>query len=241
MSSIVVYNPFLDATYPIINGWNTSPEVYKQFKLLGHNGLDYSCPVGTPIYAAADGQVTKIQTDSDGYGLHIRITTSWGRVIYAHLSEVCCKLNQKVKVGEFIGRTGNSGFSTTPHLHFEVRQNGLEGNGYNGALDPLPLLALTGTVQEVEQEVPALPAAVDETIDEQGTAVMLGTVLNLREDMDANNDASIFATLSGTRTIPYNAIIATKGGDNWLRIDLWGNTLYCAALVGGVRYVKFNG
>jgi len=236
-TDIAIQSP-LKGDYQMINGWNTSPEVYAKYGLRGHNGLDYSCPVGTPIFAAASGTVTKIQTEADGYGLHVRITHPWGRTIYAHLSSTECKVGQIVPAGALIARSGSSGFSTCPHLHFEVRQNGLEGNGYNGALDPTPLLTLSTVGTPLA--TPATPV-VTGTIDESGTAIMLGTELNLREDMDPNNDASIFATLSGTRTIPYNAIIATEGGDNWLRVDLWGNVLYCAALVGGVRYVQFNG
>jgi hypothetical protein len=241
MSSITIYNPFLDATYPMINGWGTSPAVYAQFGLLGHNGLDFACPVGTSIYASADGQVTKIQTDNDGYGLHIRITTAWGRVIYAHLSEVCCKLNQKVKVGDFIGRTGNSGFSSCPHLHFEVRQNGLEGNGFGGAFDPTPYMIQNSLPEATGSILPANPMQNDTIIDEQGKAVVLDDLLNLREDMDPENVRSIFCILTKGREIPYNAIIATQGGDNWLRTEIWGKTLYAAALVKGERYVKFNG
>ena len=227
----------------ILQTFGGSPEVYARFGLRGHNGLDYGCPVGTPVFAAAAGVVTKIDTEANGYGLHIRIQHPNGykpeyRTIYAHLSEVNVKLNQKVAQGEQVARSGDSGFSTTPHVHFELRPEPQQANGYNGAVDPTPYFSppeTTGTI------LPGNTAPVDEVIEEQGEATILTTMLNLRTDMDPNNYKSIFCILTGGINIPYNAIIATKGGDNWLRVNLWGNTLYAAALVGGVRYVKFNG
>ena len=60
--------------------------------------------------------------------------------IYAHLERPVVKTGQAVRAGEEIGRSGNSGFSTGPHLHFEVRLPGHADNGFGGAVDPLPLL-----------------------------------------------------------------------------------------------------
>ncbi|MFA5379667.1 MAG: M23 family metallopeptidase [Dehalococcoidia bacterium] len=227
----------------ILQTFGGSPEKYAQFGLIGHNGIDYGCPVGTPVHASAAGQVTKIQTEEGGYGLHIRIqhpngTAPEDRTIYAHLSEVNVKLNQKVEQGEVVAKSGNSGFSTVPHVHFEYRPEPQQANGYNGAVDPTPYFS---PLQPTETPTAGDPAPVEEIIDEQGKATVLGVLLNLRLDMDPTNDASVFCILTGGREIPYNAIIATKGGDNWLRVDLWGNTLYAAALVDGIRYVKFSG
>jgi hypothetical protein len=227
----------------ILQTFGGSPEIYARFGLAGHNGIDYGCPVGTPVFSVAAGTVTKIQTDPDGYGLHVRIQHPNGskpefRTIYAHLSEVNCKLNQIVAQGALIARSGNSGFSTTPHVHFELRPEPQKANGYNGAVDPTPYFS---PLQPTETPTAGDPAPVEEIIDEQGKATVLGVLLNLRLDMDPTNDASVFCILTRGREIPYNAIIATKGGDNWLRVDLWGNTLYAAALVDGIRYVKFNG
>jgi hypothetical protein len=133
---IALSNPFLDKVFPILQGFGEHNLDYSRFGLIGHNGIDYACPEGTRAYASTPGTVTKIGYEEGGYGNYVRISTVWGRIIYAHLSRTAVQVGQKVNAGDFIGYTGNTGFSTTPHLHFEVRINGLETNGYNGAVDP---------------------------------------------------------------------------------------------------------
>ena len=129
-------------TTPITQGFGGNAQMYSRFGLAGHNGLDLGVPVGTPVRAAADGVVTLAEeVDQDGYGRHVRLTHEDGRVtIYAHLDHPTVKTGQAVRAGEEIGFSGNSGFSTGPHLHFEVRLPGQADNGYGGAVDPLPLL-----------------------------------------------------------------------------------------------------
>lgn len=89
-----------------------------------HKGVDYACPIGTPIVATAAGEVVEVKTRK-GYGKTIMIKhddeyTS----LYAQLSEFKVKVGQQVKQGDLIALSGNSGASTAPHLHYEVRKNG---------------------------------------------------------------------------------------------------------------------
>lgn len=90
----------------------------------GHNAVDIGVPVGTPILAAADGTVS-VARDSGyngGYGDLIIINHPNGtQTVYAHLSRVSVKSGQKVVKGEQMGSSGNTGKSTGPHLHFEIR------------------------------------------------------------------------------------------------------------------------
>ncbi|UII20431.1 M23 family metallopeptidase [Fulvivirga ligni] len=99
-------------------GYRTHP-VYKVKKL--HTGIDFSAPIGTPIYATADGVVSSTQISFGGYGKHIEIDHGFGyKTHYAHMHEFVVEEGQKVKRGQMIGYVGNTGVSTAPHLHYEV-------------------------------------------------------------------------------------------------------------------------
>ena len=110
----------------------------------GHNGNDYAVAVGTAVYAAADGKVihasgTTQNTYKSGdrsLGLQVHIDHGNGVVsIYGHLSSVSVGVGQDVSQGTMIGASGNSGFSTGPHLHFQVNEGGnhVDPNRYLGA------------------------------------------------------------------------------------------------------------
>ena len=102
-------------------GYRPDP-IYKVRKF--HAGVDFSAPQGTPIYSTGEGVVTKVKRSRRGYGNTIEIDHGFGYVtFYAHLKEFKVKKGQKVKRGELIATVGNSGKSTAPHLHYEVRKN----------------------------------------------------------------------------------------------------------------------
>ncbi|PIE09928.1 MAG: peptidase M23 [Rhodobacterales bacterium] len=89
-----------------------------------HNGLDFAAPIGTPIYAPADGVVT-FAGWSSGYGRLVKIQHEFGiETRYAHQSRMRVSVGQRVSRGDRIGDIGNSGRSTGPHLHYEVRVGG---------------------------------------------------------------------------------------------------------------------
>ncbi|MCC8173479.1 MAG: M23 family metallopeptidase [Odoribacter sp.] len=96
-----------------------------------HNGQDFSTPIGTPIYATGDGVVESVGTNG-GFGQQITINHGFKySTIYAHLSKYNVHKGQKVKRGELIGYSGNSGLSSGPHLHYEVRKDGIPQNPIN--------------------------------------------------------------------------------------------------------------
>jgi murein DD-endopeptidase MepM/ murein hydrolase activator NlpD len=108
-----------------------------------HSGLDFKGPIGTPILAAADGQVTFAGVQS-GYGNCIEITHSNGLITrYAHLSGFTVSLGQQVKRGVQVAQMGSTGRSTGSHLHFEVRLNG-------SAINPRTFLESNTDVFEVQ-------------------------------------------------------------------------------------------
>lgn len=89
-----------------------------------HNGTDFAAPIGTPIHAPADGVVT-FAGWSSGYGRLTKIQHAFGiETRYAHQSRMRVEVGQRVSRGQHIGDIGNSGRSTGPHLHYEVRVGG---------------------------------------------------------------------------------------------------------------------
>ena len=89
-----------------------------------HEGLDVGAPIGTPILAPADG-IIKISGKNPGFGFYVEIDHGYGiETTYAHNSKNKVKKGQKIKRGQVIAYLGNTGLSTGPHLHYEVRING---------------------------------------------------------------------------------------------------------------------
>lgn len=90
----------------------------------GHVALDFGVPVGTPVKATLDGKVVYAGWNDQGYGNLVIVENGPYRVYFAHLSKIPVKVGEKVTAGTIIGYSGNTGNSTGPHLHYEVRKNG---------------------------------------------------------------------------------------------------------------------
>ncbi|MCK5815641.1 MAG: M23 family metallopeptidase [Flavobacteriaceae bacterium] len=105
-----------------------------------HNGMDFTAPRGTPIYASGPGKIIRADAASSGYGKHVRIDHGFGYItLYAHMSKYNVRKGQKVKRGDIIGFVGNTGRSRGPHLHYEVHKNKTKINPINfyyGDLSP---------------------------------------------------------------------------------------------------------
>ena len=110
-------------------GYRIDP-IYKVRKM--HWGMDFSSPTGTDIVATGDGRVQKVVNSRGGYGKHLIIDHGFGyQTLYAHLSNTEVRRGQKVKRGDVIGKVGNTGKSTGPHLHYEVIKDGRKVNPAN--------------------------------------------------------------------------------------------------------------
>ncbi len=108
-----------------VRGWITSKFGYRispfSNRPVMHNGLDMAAAPGTPVYAPADGVVSFAGYDP-GYGRLVSIDHGFGVVTrYGHNSQLFVKVGQKVKRWDIISAVGNTGRSTGPHLHYEVR------------------------------------------------------------------------------------------------------------------------
>lgn len=97
-----------------------------------HSGVDFALKPGNPIYATGDGVVEAVKFELFGYGTQVLIDHGFGyKTRYAHLKTVGVAEGMKVKRGECIGLSGNSGRSSGPHLHYEVIYMGRHVNPYN--------------------------------------------------------------------------------------------------------------
>ncbi|NUM48252.1 MAG: M23 family metallopeptidase, partial [Anaerolineales bacterium] len=97
---------------------------FTQYFHEGHNGIDLAIVTGTPIQTTMDGTVIHAGWNNQGYGNLVIVENGPYRTYYAHLSEIPVEVGQTVRAGEVIGLSGNTGNSTGPHLHYEVRYNG---------------------------------------------------------------------------------------------------------------------
>lgn len=119
--------------------------IYKTSKF--HYGIDLTSNVGTDIYVTGDGVVEKAAFSQRGYGNEIVVNHGFGyKTLYAHLNSISVREGQKVKRGEVIGKVGNTGLSSAPHLHYEVHYK-------NTPVDPINFFFEDITPEEYEKIV----------------------------------------------------------------------------------------
>ena len=118
-----------------------------------HGGIDLAGPVGTPIYATADGIVGRSEYNNGGYGNLVEINHGRGiQTRYGHLSRRIAEPGQRVRRGELIGLMGSTGRSTGSHLHYEVRIDGR-------AVNPVPFMQSNNTLLALQQRADGTPEA----------------------------------------------------------------------------------
>jgi murein DD-endopeptidase MepM/ murein hydrolase activator NlpD len=144
--------------------------VTQRFTPPSHYGIDFSCYEGMPIFASCDGIAYRGQQAS-GFGLYVRIEDGAGLYVYAaHLRAWAVADGAEVQTGDVIGYSGNTGNSTGPHLHYEVRRaapGAPRPTSAQGAIDPEPMLWWPEDVAPEQPE--PLPN------DEQGAPAVLAT------------------------------------------------------------------
>lgn len=137
---MILFWPLAPEHRRITQAFGANPADYAGYGLAGHEGIDLSCPVGTPVMAAHEGRVAVMWAPAT-YGTYIVLVGEWWMyTLYGHLSRTL-RDGEIVNAGDLIGYSGNTGRSTAPHLHLGAYPLPRDwGNGYKGAIDPLPLL-----------------------------------------------------------------------------------------------------
>ena len=170
---MIILKDIFIGNFPLTQNFGERPEVYKQFDLNGHDGLDYGTPADTQIVSATNGEVIVAGYDANGYGNYCKVL-DWDQLcvcVYAHFKNLVIKQGDKIVCGELLGYADSTGFSTGNHLHFAVAKvdsNGMRinrDNGFQGYLNPLdgrifewkiknltqPVTNTSGTESEVEK------------------------------------------------------------------------------------------
>jgi murein DD-endopeptidase MepM/ murein hydrolase activator NlpD len=142
----------IPALKPTIGEYTVDGFGMRRHPILGinrfHSGLDINNNAGTPVYAPGNGKVISVGRKS-GYGLAIEIDHGFGyKTIFAHLSKTQVKRGQKIKRGDLIANTGNSGLSSGPHLHYEVHHNGVVLNPIDFFFDDINYFELNNSSKE---------------------------------------------------------------------------------------------
>ncbi len=126
--------------FPISQLFGANRKMYEPMGFAGHMGIDYACPIGTPVLSAYWGEVIEIGWSNTGYGAYIKIKCGKYTVLYGHLSTIKVVRGCYITRGQQIGLSGNTGNSTGPHLHFEIKDPNKLNNGFHGRIDPIPFL-----------------------------------------------------------------------------------------------------
>ena len=145
----------LPALKPTVGHYSINGFGMRRHPILGimkfHSGLDINCNWGTPVRAPGDGKVIAVERQS-GFGLVVEIDHGFGyKTIFAHLSKTLVKRGQSVTRGQIIAKSGNSGLSSGPHLHYEVHHDGKAINPIDFFFDEYTYLDLdTSTISLTE-------------------------------------------------------------------------------------------
>ena len=122
------FNYPFNGSYPVTSffGWRDYPaDPY-------HTGVDFATPLNTSILASKSGTVTAVITSTTGFGKHIKIDCGDGfETLYAHLNSFNVSVGDVVTQGQLIAKSGNTGLSTGPHLHFQINKDGTPVDPFN--------------------------------------------------------------------------------------------------------------
>ena len=202
----------------------------------GHMGVDYGCPTGTPIMAVADGVVDVSENRAGGYGEYVIL---WHEELkfyslYGHFSVRKVKVGDVVKQKDIIGLSGNTGNSTGPHLHYEIR-TAIK----RGTLDPVPGMNLA-QVDPVSFTFGMLRGGPPEPPPPNGTIIVKTNASNVRSGPGTNN-AVIGTAAAGTE----GKAIARNAESTWVQVEINGLSGWMAEylldVVGGVAALPVAG
>lgn len=143
----------IQAAVNFTSGFGVRSDPFRGYVAM-HAGIDLAGPIGTPIYATADGIVDRSEWNGGGYGNLVEIDHGQGiQTRYGHLSRRIAMAGQRVHRGDLIGLMGSTGRSTGSHLHYEVRIDGR-------AVNPIPFLQQGPSLIAMQRRSPDAPLAI---------------------------------------------------------------------------------
>lgn len=188
-----------------------------KFNIPGHNGIDVYVVTGTPIKAAAEGFVEKVSYDSGGYGNYVKIqhTDAMGIywTLYAHMSSTAVVVGTQVYQGDILGYSGSTGFSTGPHLHFELLAPWLATYGWNNRVDPMPYLESQFTQELTQPRIGTFHPNYGEAI------VTASAGLNLR--LEPTTSSKTIGMASYGDKFEWDGEESKEADGTWVRISVW--------------------
>ena len=146
----------LPALKPTVGNYSIDGFGMRRHPILGvrkfHHGIDINCDYGTEVHSPGNGTVIAVERRA-GFGLVVEVDHGFGyRTIYAHLSKAMVKRGEIVKRGQVIAKSGNSGLSSGPHLHYEIHHNGVSVDPTDFFFDDLTFFDLdTSTISRTEK------------------------------------------------------------------------------------------
>jgi len=146
----------IPAIMPTLGNYSIDGFGMRRHPILGvkkfHHGIDINCNTGTEVRSPGNGKVVAVERQA-GFGLVVEIDHGFGyKTIFAHLSNATVKIGQKIKRGQVIAKSGNSGLSSGPHLHYEVHHNGISLDPTDFFFDDLTFFDLdTSTISRTEK------------------------------------------------------------------------------------------
>ena len=146
----------IPAIMPTLGNYSIDGFGMRRHPILGvkkfHHGIDINCNTGTDVRSPGNGKVVAVERQA-GFGLVVEIDHGFGyKTIFAHLSDTTVKIGQKIKRGQVIAKSGNSGLSSGPHLHYEVHHNGISLDPTDFFFDDLTFFDLdTSTKSRTEK------------------------------------------------------------------------------------------
>lgn len=146
----------IPAIKPTLGNYSIDGFGMRRHPILGvrkfHHGIDINCDSGTSVRAPGNGKVIIVERQA-GFGLVIEIDHGFGyRTVYAHLSQAMVKQGDSIKRGQVIAKSGNSGLSSGPHLHYEVHHDGIAMDPTDFFFDDLTFFDLdTQTISQTKK------------------------------------------------------------------------------------------
>jgi murein DD-endopeptidase MepM/ murein hydrolase activator NlpD len=203
------------------DAWRLTQDVH-----IGHVAIDLATPIGTQVHSMMSGRVKTAGAVKNGYGNLVIVEAGRYKCYTAHLSEIGVEVGQIVQAGQYLGKTGNSGNSTGPHIHIEVRRNDrpIDFRGMMCAIEPV-VVTLPLVVQ------PGQPQPASEPADQ---LYRVRREVRVRSAPTVSDDGNILGLLPVGLQVQVEAVLQDSSG-SWAKL---GPGLYSAIRHSDLVYLE---